>query len=79
VSCFPSSSSPPSSRGIDQDSTSTDSGAARNNLSPSQMEASLMTDVSAIVGETWLVVNPLQYQTNTVSTQIIIYTPGVWE
>jgi len=43
------------------------------------MEASLMTDVSAIVGETWLVVNPLQYQTNTVSTQIIIYTPGVWE
>jgi len=52
VSCFPSSSSPPSSRGIDQDSTSTDSGAARNNLSPSQMEASLMTDDSAIVGET---------------------------
>jgi len=51
VSCFPSTSSPPSPRGIDQDFTSTDSGAA-NTLSPSQMETSLMTDDSAIVGET---------------------------
>ena len=52
VSYFPSSSSPPSPRGIDQGSTSTDSGATSNTLSPSQMEVSLMTDDSAIVGET---------------------------
>jgi len=52
VSCFPSTSSPPSPRGIDQDFTSTDSGAASNTLSPSQMEASLMTDDSAIDSET---------------------------
>ena len=45
-------SSLPSPKGINQDSTSADSGTASNTLSPSQMEASLMTDDSALVGET---------------------------